>query len=284
VNCKNFVRNRQKRLYSKLESCLPKAQQIPLNLHKAMRYAVLNGGKRLRPLLVYATGKCFGVNINVLDNIAVAIEFIHVFSLIHDDLPAMDNDDLRRGVPSCHKAFGEATAILAGDALGILAFQVLTECRTLDAKIVIKLIKVLAQASGSLGMAGGQDIDMQTQKAKLSVAKIEQMYMLKTGGLINAAVKMAALVAPNVSSKDLVQLDKFANYFGLAFQVQDDIYDVGETYAQSDDNKVTYANLFGCEKSLQRVHMLQQRAEQALNQITQDVQLLKDLFAYTITI
>jgi len=192
-----FLRSRYKRVNKFLNKYLS-ATREPKNLCMAMRYGVLSGGKRLRPFLVYAVGAMYGARLEALDIPACAIELIHSFSLIHDDLPAMDNDDLRRGKLTCHRAFDEATAVLAGDALAIFAFQLINESKFLAPKQAVAMSKALALAAGASGMAGGQDIDIQSVNNKLSEKKLEQMYLLKTGALLGAAVKLGALAA-NVS-------------------------------------------------------------------------------------
>ncbi len=210
-----------------LDRWLPPAGQKPASLHKAMRYAVLDGGKRLRPTLLYATGETLGLAPDQLDAAAAAIEMIHGYSLVHDDLPAMDDDELRRGRPTCHKAFGEATAILAGDALQALAFRVLawdSALKTPDSRRV-SMLRLLADACGSLGMAGGQAIDLDAIGQKLSVDEVEEMHRLKTGALIHASVMLAALAAPETTDSQLQALDAYGQAVGLAFQIQDDILD-----------------------------------------------------------
>ncbi len=243
----------QQRVDAALESWLPAPSIQPNRLHDAMRYAVLNGGKRVRPLLVYLTGKAINVDPILLDAPACAIEFVHAFSLVHDDLPAMDDDDLRRGKPTCHKAFDEATAILAGDALQTLAFYVLSHNSVSD-KRRLEMVETLALATGSRGMAGGQAIDMESVGQRLNVAELENMHIHKTGALIRASVKLGAL-AGTIDDDLLDKLDHYAKCIGLAFQIQDDILDVEsdtETLgkAQGSDiahNKATYPALLGLQ-------------------------------------
>jgi len=214
-----------------LDECLPAATCNPESLHAAMRYAVLGGGKRLRPLLVYATGETLNLKPEQLDAAAVAVEMIHAYSLVHDDLPAMDDDDLRRGRPTCHKAYGEATAILAGDALQALAFRVLACDPQISASDRQRraMIHLLADACGSLGMAGGQAIDLAATGTQLSLAQVEEMHRLKTGALIRASVLMAGFAA-TLSDARHEALSQYGSAIGLAFQIQDDILDEeGET-------------------------------------------------------
>ncbi|MGH8458821.1 MAG: polyprenyl synthetase family protein, partial [Nevskiales bacterium] len=208
-----------------LEDWLPAADHKPERLHEAMRYSVLGGGKRMRPTLLYATGEVLHIPPERLDGPAAAVEMIHAYSLVHDDLPAMDNDDLRRGRPTCHKAFDDATAILAGDALQALAFRVLAwdSAMAVSDGQRIAMIRLLADACGSLGMAGGQAIDLSATGRRLSVPEVEEMHRLKTGALIHASVMLAAHAAPQIDDAERLALDQYAQAIGLAFQIQDDI-------------------------------------------------------------
>jgi geranylgeranyl diphosphate synthase, type II len=240
-----------------LDAWLPVATDAPQLLHEAMRYAVLGTGKRIRPVLVYATGQALGIPVTALDGPACAVEFVHAYSLVHDDLPAMDNDDLRRGRPTCHRAFDEGTAILAGDALQALAFHVLVTDAALNVPAMQRLamIEALAAASGSQGMAGGQALDLNAVGAKLNAAELETMHLWKTGALIRASVKLGALCLPEIDAETLAALDSYAKCVGLAFQVQDDILDIeGQTEQigkpQGSDlarNKPTYPGLLGLD-------------------------------------
>ena len=198
-----------------LDAALPLASRSPERLHDAMRYAVLNGGKRVRPLLVYATGECLNVETNLLDAPAVAIELIHAFSLVHDDLPAMDNDDLRRGKPTVHKQYDEATAILAADALQPLAFSVLANVQGAPPGAAIQLVRLITDACGSTGMTGGQSIDLAAEGTALSAAELEHMYSLKTGALIHASVVSACLLSHDLPAAHflLMDLGTFGRYF-----------------------------------------------------------------------
>lgn len=219
-------------------------------LHQAMRYAALNGGKRLRPLLVYATGLSFGTHLKTLDAAAVAVELIHCYSLVHDDLPAMDDDDLRRGKPSCHKAFDEATAILAGDALQSLAFAHLAAATTPQ---LTQQLKVLAEASGAAGMVGGQSLDIDSEGETLTRAALAQLHTLKTGALFQASVQLGALAAGITDTAILTPLNHFAQSLGLCFQIQDDILDaesssqhLGKTAGKDKtQQKASYVTLLG---------------------------------------
>ena len=248
------------RVDDKLDASLPAADERPARLHEAMRYAVFNGGKRVRPLLVYATGECLGVAPQLLDGPAAAIEYIHAFSLVHDDLPAMDDDDLRRGQPTVHRRFDEATAILAADALQPLAFSVLASLDGATAETRIALITLLAGACGSIGMTGGQSIDLDSEGRTLAADELEHMYALKTGALIHAAIMSACLLEPSLPQQRAAALDAFGRAIGVAFQIRDDLLDVeGETEvigkpSGSDQKrgKATYPALFGIERSRER--------------------------------
>ena len=259
-NFKDRISHYTDRVNDRLDTALPLATSSPLRLHDAMRYAVLNGGKRVRPLLVYATGECLGVDAALLDAPAVAIELIHAFSLVHDDLPAMDNDDLRRGKPTVHKQYDEATAILAADALQPLAFAVLANLENAPSGAAIKLVRLITEACGSTGMTGGQSIDLAAEGMALAANELEHMYSLKTGALIHASIVSPCLLCSNFSDSDAAALDRFGRNIGIAFQIKDDILDVeGETDvigkpAGSDVslNKATYPAMFGIDASRRR--------------------------------
>lgn len=245
------------------------------NMVAAMRHGALLGGKRLRPFLVYTTGQMFGVSLNNLDAPAAAVECIHAYSLIHDDLPAMDDDDLRRGQPTCHIKFGEANAILAGDALQTLAFTILADADMPDVALRDRLAMVseLAAASGVAGMCGGQSLDLEAEDKQIGLEALEQIHRHKTGALIRAAVRLGALAAGEPGHKALPQLDRYAAAIGLAFQVQDDILDVvGETEkigkrqgADQQHGKSTYPALLGLDSAKAKAWDLYQEALAALD-------------------
>jgi farnesyl diphosphate synthase len=259
-NFKDRVAAYQERVNRRLESALPSASLPPERLHEAMRYAVLNGGKRVRPLLAYAAGECLSVEPDLLDGPAVAIELIHAFSLVHDDLPAMDDDNLRRGKPTVHIQYDEATAILAADALQPLAFSVLARPGNASVSARNKLVRLVADACGSVGMTGGQSADLAAEGKTLSVDELEHMYALKTGALIHAAVFSACILREDLDDSSAAALDTFGRKIGIAFQIQDDILDVeGETDvigkpSGSDEKrgKATYPALFGIDASRHR--------------------------------
>lgn len=260
------------RVTRKLDASLPSGDEQPERLHRAMRYAVFNGGKRIRPLLVYATGECLGVDEEQLDAPAAAIEMLHSFSLAHDDLPAMDDDELRRGKPTLHVEFDEATAILAADALQPLAFSILADLDAVTAEVRTGLIRLLADACGSIGMTGGQSLDLAAEGKELPAAALENMYALKTGALIHASVMSAGLLSDAAPKELLRALDTFARIVGVAFQIRDDVLDVeGETEvigkpAGSDVglSKATYPSLFGITASHRRCEELSGGAFEAL--------------------
>ena len=265
------------RVESRLEALLPDPAQAPENLHRAMRHAVLAGGKRLRPMLVYAAGTALGADENLLDAPAAAVELVHAFSLVHDDLPAMDDDDLRRGQPTVHVAFDEATAILAGDALQALAFSALAEEAGAPSALRVAWLASLADASGVRGMCGGQALDMAAGGVTLSLAALERLHALKTGALIRAAVRMGALAA-QADAQTLAQLDAFAASLGLAFQIRDDILDVeasseqlGKTAGKdAAQQKSTYPSLLGMAGAKQALQAEAQRMADALSALPGD--------------
>lgn len=262
----------QQRVQIALEQAVGSVDLAVARLQQAMRYSVLGGGKRLRPLLVYVTGEALGARPEQLDAPAVAVELIHSYSLIHDDLPAMDNDDLRRGQPTCHMAFDEGTAILAGDALQALAFDVLANGAGLDERARLQMIVVLSAAIGTLGMAGGQAIDLAAAGTSMAASAIEEMHRRKTGALIRASVELGAIAAGLVEGSQRRALQRYGDEIGLAFQIQDDILDVtGETAvlgkragADAALRKPTYPSVFGLQRAQQMAHAHRDRALEEL--------------------
>jgi farnesyl diphosphate synthase len=257
-----------------LSGFLPAATVTPTKLHEAMRYALLGGGKRVRPLLVYAAGALFDADAAVLARAAAAVEMIHAYSLVHDDMPCMDDDALRRGKPTVHIAYDEATALLVGDALQSQAFVVLA-----DADIAViaparlaAMLRVLAQASGSAGMCGGQAIDLDSVGLSLTLEQLEQMHQLKTGALLRAAVVLGALAGKDLGAEELTALDNYSRAIGLAFQVVDDVLDatadsatLGKTAGKdAADNKPTYVSILGLEPSRALAESLRLDAHAAL--------------------
>ena len=264
----------RRRVEHELDRCLPAEFTLPQRLHAAQRYSVLGPGKRIRPALVYATAETLGVPAEQVDAAACAVELIHAYSLVHDDLPAMDDDDLRRGRPTCHRAFDEATAILAGDSLQVLAFKILASHpgAPADADTRVRLIDTLADASGTSGMAGGQALDLAAEGRSLTLAEIEQIHVLKTGALIRASVVMAAHCAPSLDPARLQSLTDFGSTVGIAFQIQDDLLDVEGDVALigkatgSDEARAmpTYPAVAGLESARARVRELHWRAADSL--------------------
>jgi len=264
------LKRRAARLHAALDRALPESSAIPQRLHAAMRYAVLGEGKRIRPQLVYAAGVACGAGETALDAPAVAVELVHAYSLVHDDLPAMDDDELRRGRATVHVAFDEATAILTGDALQALAFDVLVAAGG-DAALRIALIATLANASGTSGMCGGQALDLAATGGVQTLVELERMHALKTGALIRAAVRMGALCS-RADEATLQRLDNYAGSLGLAFQIRDDILDVesdsaslgktaGKDAAQA---KSTYPALLGIAGSWKLLDELAETMREAL--------------------
>ncbi|BBA33524.1 geranyltranstransferase [Methylocaldum marinum] len=288
----HFMQICQARVESALDHRLPAADRMPERLHQAMRYSVLEGGKRLRPLLTYASGQAVGVASETLDGPACAVEFIHVYSLIHDDLPAMDDDDLRRGKPTCHIAYDEATAILAGDALQALAFHVLAHDPSIAVPAVNRLamIETLATAAGSLGMVGGQAIDLESVGKALDLPSLENMHIRKTGALIRASVKLAALANPSLERETADKLDHYAKCIGLAFQIQDDVLDeesdtqtLGKTQGKDkNNNKPTYPALLGLAQAKQKARELHEEALASLSGFGEEAEVLRALSLFII--
>jgi geranylgeranyl pyrophosphate synthase len=280
----------QQRFESILDQYLPHANMNPGTLHQAMRYSALAGGKRFRPVLVYASGKALGLKMDRLDPLACAIELIHTYSLIHDDLPAMDDDDLRRGQPTCHRAFGEATAILAGDALQALAFEILASANPAQEATNLRLVRELASACGSTGMAGGQALDLSAVGYSISLPELETMHRLKTGALIQLAVTAPCHMA-DASDDTNNRFSDFGEYLGLAFQVHDDILDVTgdsaltgkSTQADAALNKPTFPAILGLEESQRRAIALRDEAISCLEGFHGDTSTLIWLAGYVVS-
>lgn len=266
-----------------LSNALPDPTVAPQRLHAAMRHAVLNGGKRMRPLLVYATGTALGASEASLDAAAAAVELIHCYSLVHDDLPAMDDDALRRGQPTVHVAFDEATAILAGDALQTLAFEVLVNAPQ-DAAQRVAMLAELARASGVAGMCGGQALDIDATGAQINVRELERLHALKTGALLRCAVRLGALAA-NADAAQHAALDRYADALGLAFQIRDDLLDIegdaatlGKTAGKDQaQDKATFPALLGLAASRARLQELAASMQAALDSVDADTRALAAL-------
>jgi farnesyl diphosphate synthase len=263
---------------------LPPVAQTPARLHEAMHYAVLDGGKRVRPLLVFAAGALFDADKNELARAAAAVEMIHAYSLVHDDMPCMDDDALRRGKPTVHVKYDEATALLVGDALQAQAFDILS-AGELAPQRQLAMVRLLAQASGSLGMCGGQAIDLASVGRQLSLEELEQMHRLKTGALLRASVLLGALAGQDLSASETQALDAYACAVGLAFQVVDDVLDatadsatLGKTAGKdAADNKPTYVSLLGLDASRALAEKLRVDAHRALEQFGERARHLREL-------
>ncbi len=270
----NWTSGCQARIEIFLESRLPAADCVPERLHKAMRYSVLGGGKRVRPLLSFAAGELVHADAERVTVVAAAVELIHAYSLVHDDLPCMDDDILRRGKPTCHIEFDEATALLTGDSLQTLAFELLAEKRLADEPgTQLEMIAQLALATGSRGMAGGQAFDLDSVGKTLSLPELEFMHIHKTGALIRAAVMLGARCNNRLDNNQLGKLDHFAKCVGLAFQVVDDLLDTEATTAtlgktagkDAENNKPTYVSILGISQARELAEKLQHDAYQALD-------------------
>ena len=266
----------QARMESALSRLLPPAQVAPARLHEAMRYAVLGGGKRVRPLLAFAAGEVSGAAAERLEIAGAAVELIHAYSLVHDDLPCMDDDVLRRGKPTVHVEYDEATALLVGDALQTLAFQILAEHRLADEpRAQLEMVKLLGVAAGSRGMAGGQQIDLDSTGRTLAVAELEFMHIHKTGALIRAAVLIGAACGKPLEEPERASLDRYAKAVGLAFQVVDDVLDseastatLGKTAGKdSKQGKSTYVSALGAPKAKALAEELRAEAHAALQKL-----------------
>nr|WP_217345964.1 farnesyl diphosphate synthase [Noviherbaspirillum sp. L7-7A]MBV0880322.1 polyprenyl synthetase family protein [Noviherbaspirillum sp. L7-7A] len=280
----DWMRNTQSAMEDVLATLLPPETAAPARLHEAMRYAVLDGGKRVRPLLVFAAGELHGADRNALARAAAAVEMIHAYSLVHDDMPCMDDDALRRGKPTVHVKYDEATALLVGDALQSQAFLVLSEAGA-DAERTVAMLRLLAQASGSAGMCGGQAIDLASVGMTLSLAELEQMHRLKTGALLRASVMLGALCGRMPDAAETAALDAYAAAVGLAFQVVDDVLDatadsqtLGKTAGKDAvDHKPTYVSILGLEQSQALAQKLREDAHRALLPFGDNARRLREL-------
>lgn len=288
----DYLERCQRRVEAALDQRLPSANIPPARLHEAMRYAVLGAGKRVRPVLVYAAGEALGVAPELLDDPACAVELIHAYSLVHDDLPAMDDDDLRRGRPTCHRAYDEATAILVGDALQTLAFHVLCDepADATAAPTRLAMVRTLAAASGSRGMAGGQALDLHAVGRELTLAELEQLHIHKTGALIRASVRLGTLAAPAADPAAVRSLDRYGKCIGLAFQIRDDILDVegdpaliGKTRGKdAAHHKPTYPALLGLAGAREKCALLLAEATTCLDGVGERGQPLRALADYIV--
>ncbi|GGB90598.1 polyprenyl synthetase family protein [Pseudoduganella buxea] len=270
----DWMKSIQAGMETDMSAYMPAAGVVPAKLHEAMRYALLGGGKRVRPLLVHAAGALTGADAGVLSRAAAAVEMIHAYSLVHDDMPCMDDDDLRRGKPTVHVAYDEATALLVGDALQAQAFDVLSGADTaaVPPARLVAMLRLLAQAAGSGGMCGGQAIDLDSVGLALTQQQLERMHQLKTGALLRASVVLGALAGKDLSGEELHALHDYSRAIGLAFQVVDDVLDatadsatLGKTAGKdAADNKPTYVSILGLEPSIALAEQLRQEAHAAL--------------------
>ena len=281
----------QLRVEEALERILPAVTLAPARLHEAMRYAVLGGGKRVRPLLAFAAGEVARADRQRISSAAAAVELIHAYSLVHDDLPCMDDDILRRGKPTCHIAYDEATAMLVGDSLQALAFQVLSDRAIApDPGRQLEMVHALALAAGSRGMAGGQAIDLQSTGRELTLPELEFMHVHKTGALIRASVLIGAACGTALEGEAVSRLDRFAKFSGLAFQVVDDLLDVqvdtvtlGKTAGKdAAQNKPTYVSLLGVSRARELAEELRAAALQALEPLGSEARRLRELIDFIV--
>ncbi len=283
----------QERVNARLEYWLDQQRQLAPRLLESMRYATFNGGKRVRPVLCFAAAEAVGAQAEDALDVAAALEMVHSYSLVHDDLPAMDNDELRRGKPTCHIAFDEATAILAGDALQCLAFEALatSPLESMTPAVKLRAVTLLAKASGIGGMAGGQALDLEAEGKQLDLKALETIHKHKTGCLISASVEMGALMASEASPQQLADLRRYAQAIGLAFQVQDDILDeIGDTStlgkqqgADRELAKATYPSLMGLDQAQQLAHQLCQQAIEALAEFDEKARPLRTLAEFIVS-
>lgn len=283
----------QDQVNDRLSFWLEQHSPVAQTLSDAVRYATFNGGKRIRPVLVLATAEALGGRAEDALDAACAVEMVHSYSLVHDDLPAMDDDELRRGKPTCHIAFDEATAILAGDSLQCMAFEVIatSSLPTMTAATKVALVRCLAESSGTLGMAAGQALDLAAERQQLSQAQLERIHRHKTGRLIQASVRMGAMVAPKVSDAQLDSLSTYADAIGLAFQVWDDVLDItadtatlGKTQGADEAlNKATYPQIMGLREAQAYAHSLHEQALDAISDLGPRADTLRQLSRFIVS-
>ena len=292
MDLKKYLQEKEDIVNKALDTLLPKEDEFPQRLHKAMRYSVFAGGKRIRPILAIAAAEVFGKTAANVINIACAIELIHTYSLIHDDLPAIDNDDLRRGLPTNHKVFGEAIALLAGDALLTKAFQIMSQASAVSGQqsaLLLKSIHEIAKAAGSTGMVGGQVVDIESEGKEVAFPVLEYIHIHKTGELILASVKAGAILA-GAENKELETITRYGEAIGLAFQIADDIIDVEGNKEDVGKNiggdakkgKVTYPSLLGVDESRKRAKELVDMAITALKDFDRKAEPLREIARYIV--
>jgi geranylgeranyl diphosphate synthase, type II len=291
MDIKSFLEESKKLVDSFMEQLLPGKDEAPSTIHKAMRHSVFAGGKRVRPILVLASGQSLDGDREVLLHLGAAIEMMHTYSLIHDDLPALDNDDLRRGQPTCHKVFGEAMAILAGDALMTRCYQVLANLPKIQDSVKIRIISEIAVATGTVnGMIGGQVVDLESEGKSIDAATLEYIHHSKTGALLAACVRCGALAA-GANPKQLGMLSKFGNKIGLVFQIVDDILDVtsssemlGKTAGKDEKaKKATYPALYGIEASRKKAKELADSALRCIESFGEQANVLRSLAQFIVS-
>jgi geranylgeranyl diphosphate synthase type II len=290
MNINAYIAESRKIVDQYLERLLPPEVQEPATIHKAMRYSVFAGGKRVRPILVLAAGESLAGDREVLLHLGAGIEMMHTYSLIHDDLPALDNDDLRRGVPTCHKVFGEAMAILAGDALMTCCYQVLADLPKISDSVKVRIIRELATATGTIqGMIGGQVVDLESEGKPVSPEALKYIHDSKTGALLTACVRCGALAA-GAEPAELLALTEFGGKIGLVFQIVDDILDVtassevlGKTAGKDEKvKKATYPALYGIEASRQKARELLASALEDIRSFGEKAEALRDLARFVV--
>jgi len=292
LDLKKYLQEKEDIVNKALDTLLPKEDEFPQRLHKAMRYSIFAGGKRIRPILVIAAAEVFGKTAANVINIACAIELIHTYSLIHDDLPAIDNDDLRRGLPTNHKVFGEAIALLAGDALLTKAFQIMSQPSAVSGQqsaLILKSIHEIAKAAGSTGMVGGQVVDIESEGKEVAFPVLEYIHIHKTGELILASVRAGAILA-GAENKELETITRYGEAIGLAFQIADDIIDVEGNKEDVGKNiggdakkgKVTYPSILGVDESRKRARELVDMAITALKDFDRKAEPLREIARYIV--
>ena len=285
-NVLTFLKHCSTRVESNIQSALNEFRNNSTDdtLLEAIRYSIFNGGKRIRPGLVYATAKLIRLKPEIVDPVASAVELIHCYSLIHDDLPAMDDDDMRRGKPSCHSMFGEAIAILAGDTMQALAFECLSSASAIDAECKNETCRILAQSAGISGMASGQAMDILMSRGALQNGQIKKIHDLKTGVLMKACITMVLCCAPEVSEKVAKSLEDYASNIGLCFQIRDDIIDAGNNDISGvQTEKPSYVAIYGEEISRKKLEEVSRRCLDGLRPLGADAQLLRDITRYITT-
>ena len=293
MDIKAYLKKKRAAVDKTLSTLMPSPETYPPTVFQAMRHSLFAGGKRVRPILAIAAAETLGARDAGLLPVASSLELIHTYSLVHDDLPAMDNDDLRRGKPTCHKVYGEATAILAGDGLLNMAFEVLSDprrLRTVPAKRLIAIISEIAHSSGCFGMIGGQVVDMESEGKNIELPTLDYIHTHKTGALIRASVRVGALYA-GATEKRLKALTRYGEYVGLAFQIADDILDltgtqedIGKDVASDlKKGKKTYPSFFGIEDSRRRAREVSERAVASLRDLDRKADPLRELAKYIVT-